>query len=210
MLLLILISQYNSVIKTNMVSTRKKRQSNKRLLNQLDDFDRAMITGNAVSERLEFAVVSEGTDDQDFTVRTSNNDSVLNGSAMTVKTLGRCFNERIDREVSNIVDTVEDRIQNAILTAIENIVAPKIELAIWSINASSGLDATSVSATSERRERVAVNASLENASRNNDTLDVSNVNDETRQNIPDEVSELSVPVPHFDRQPHTHHIRFQW
>ena len=188
-----------------MVSTRKKRQSNKMLLSQLDDFDRDMIIGNAVSERLENVVVNEGTDDQDFTVGTSNNDSVVKGSAMTVKTLERCFNERIDREMSNIVDTVEDRIQNAILTAIEIIVAPKIELAIRSINASSGRDATSVSANSERRERVGVNASLENASRNNDTLDVSNVNDETRHNIPDEVSELSVPVTHFERQPHSHH-----
>ena len=205
-LLLILISQYNSVIKTNMVSTRKKRQSNKRLLSQLDDFDQDMIIGNAVSERLENAVVNEGTGDQDFTVGTSNKDSVVNGSAMTVKTMERCFTERIDREISNIVDTVEDRIQNAILTTIENIVAPKIELAIRSINASCGRDATSVSANSERRKRVGVNASLENASRNNDTLDVSNVNDEAPHNIPDEVSELSVPVTHFDRQPHTHHM----
>ena len=45
-----------------MVSTRKKRQSNKRLLSQLDDFDRDMIIGNAVSERLENAVANEGTD----------------------------------------------------------------------------------------------------------------------------------------------------
>ena len=54
--------------------------------------------------------------------------------------------------MSNIVDTVEDRIQNANLTAIDNIVAPKIELAIRSINASSGRDTTSVSASSERRD----------------------------------------------------------
>ena len=56
----------------------------------------------------------------------------------------------IDREMSNIVDTVEDRIQNAILTAIDNIVAPKIELAIRSINSSSGRDVTSVTPNSER------------------------------------------------------------
>ena len=42
----------------------------------------------------------------------------------------------------NFVDTVEDRIQNAILTAIDNIVGPKIALAIRSINASSGRDVT--------------------------------------------------------------------
>ena len=124
---------------------------------------------------------------------------------MNAKTLERCLNERIDREKSNTVDTVEDRIQNAILTAIDNIIAPKIELAIRSINASPGRDATSVSANSERREHVGINTSFENASGNNNTLGVSNANDETRHNLPDEVSELSVPETHFDRQPHTHH-----
>ena len=108
--------------------------------------------------------------------------------------------------MSNIIDTVEDRIQNAILTAIDNIVAPKIELAIRSKNASSGRDATSVSAISERREHAGINAPFENASGNNDTIDVSNVNDEIRQNIPDEVSELSVSGTRFNRQPHTQHM----
>ena len=59
-----------------MVSTRKKKQSNKRLLSQLDDFDRDMISGNAVSERQENAVVNEGTNDRDFTAGTSSNDSI--------------------------------------------------------------------------------------------------------------------------------------
>ena len=189
-----------------MVSTCKKRQSNKRLLSQLDDFDQDMIIGSGVSERQENAVVNEGTNDRDFTVSTSNNDSVINESTLDVKTLERCFNERIDKEMSNIIDTVEDGIQNAFLTSIENIVAPKIELAIRSINASSGQDATSVSVNSERREHVGINAFFENASGNNNTLGVSNVNDETRHNNPDEVSELPVPETHFDRQTHTHHI----
>ena len=49
------------------------------------------------------------------------------------------------------------------------------------------------------------NAPFENASGKNNVLHVSNANDETRNNIPDEVSELSVPETHFDRQTHTHH-----
>ena len=138
-----------------------------------------MIIGNAVSERQEYTVVNEGTNDRDFTVGTSSNDPIVNANAMSVKTLERCFNERIDREMNNFVDTVEDRIQNAILTAIDNMVTPKNELAIRSINAFSGRDVTIVSSSSERRERVGINASFEKASRNTDTLDVSNVNDET-------------------------------
>ena len=46
-----------------MVSIRKKRQSKKRLLSQLDDFERDLIIGNAVSKRQENAVVNEGTND---------------------------------------------------------------------------------------------------------------------------------------------------
>ena len=188
-----------------MVSPRKRRQSNKRLLSQLDDFDQNMIIGNAASERQENTVVSEGTNDRDYTVGISNDSSIVNGNAMSVKALERCFNERIGREMNNIIITVEDRIQNAILTAIHNINAPKIEPAIRSMNSSSGRDVTSASSNSERREHVGINAPFENASGKDDTLGVSNVNDETRQNIPDEVSELSFSETRFDRQPHTHH-----
>ena len=155
-----------------MLSTRKKRQSNRRLVSQSDDFDQDMVIDNPASEREEIVVVNEGTNDRDFTVSISSSNSVVNGNAMNVKTLGKCFNEKIDKEMSNIVDTVEDRIDNAILTAIDNIVAPKFESAIRSINASSGRDATSVSANSERREHVGINISFENASENNNTLGV--------------------------------------
>ena len=49
---------------------------------------------------------------------------------------------------------------------------------------------TSVSTNSERREHAGTYASFENASGNSDTLGASNVNDETRHNVLDEVSEL--------------------
>ena len=147
-----------------MVPTPKKRQSNRRLLSQLDDFDQDMVIGNAANEKQENIVVNDGTKDRDFTGGTSSHNTATNESVMNVKTLERYFTERIDREMSNFVDTVEDRIQNAILTAIDSIVAHEIELAIRSINASSGWDETIVTANSERGEHVGFNASFENAS----------------------------------------------
>ena len=188
-----------------MVSTRKKKQSNKKLLNQLDDFDQDIVIGTASRERQENIVFNEDTNDRDFTVGTSSNNTAVIESKVNVKTLEKCFNERIDRKMSNIVDTVEDRIQKAFLTAIDNIVAPKIELALSSISASSGRDVTSVTANSERGEHIGMNASFENASGNNNILHVSNINDETRDNVQDEVRELSAIETHFDRQKHTHH-----
>ena len=86
-----------------------------------------------------------------------------------------------------------------------NIVAPKIELAIRSKNAFSKRDLIGVTANSERGEHEGISASFENASGKNNVLHVSDVYDETRQDIPDEVSELSVSETGFDRQTYTDH-----
>ena len=51
----------------------------------------------------------------------------------------------------NIVDTVEERIQNANFTTFDCIITPTIELAVRSLKVSSGRDVTSVTANSERR-----------------------------------------------------------
>ena len=56
-----------------MVSSRKKRQSNRRLLSQLDNFDQNIIIGNTVSDWKENNTVNQGTADQEFTVGTSAN-----------------------------------------------------------------------------------------------------------------------------------------
>ena len=126
-----------------MVSTRKRKQSRRSLLGHLDDFDQDIVIVNTTTESQEKTLLKESTGDRDLTVDTSGIHLMTNENAVHVKSLERCFNERIDREMGNIVDTVEDRIQNAILTTIDSIVAPMIELAIRSINASCGRDATS-------------------------------------------------------------------
>ena len=45
------------------------------------------MNGNAVSERQETIVVSEGTNDRDFTVGTPSNNMANNENAMNLKTL---------------------------------------------------------------------------------------------------------------------------
>ena len=94
---------------------------------------------------------------------------MTNENTVNVKTLEKSFDERIDREMSNIVDTVEDTIQNAILNGIDSFVAPKNELAIRSINASSGRDVTSVTANSECGKQTGITAPFENVSERNNS-----------------------------------------
>ena len=61
-----------------MVSTRKKRQSNRRFLSQLDDFDQDINIGNTASGRQENIRVNEGNNDRDFTVANFSNNLMTN------------------------------------------------------------------------------------------------------------------------------------
>ena len=119
-----------------MVPTCKKRQTNRRLVGQQNDIDQDIVIGNGASESQENIIGNEGTNDRDFTVGASIKNLGTIENTVNVKTLERCLIERIEWEMSNFVDTVEDRIQDAILTAIDSIFASKIEIAIRSISAS--------------------------------------------------------------------------
>ena len=110
-----------------MVSTRKERQSNRRLLTQLDDFDEDLNIGNTMSDRQENTTVNESTAKREYTVGNSDGATAVNENVVNLETLERCFKEK---KMGNFVDTVERRFQNATLTAIESNNTPKIELAI--------------------------------------------------------------------------------
>ena len=82
-----------------------------------------------------------------------------------MKTLENCLNERNDREVGNIVDTVDNGIHNTNLTANDTIIALEIELARRSKKVSFRRDATSVMAKSERGEHMGITAPHEAVSK---------------------------------------------
>ena len=119
------------------------------------------------------------TVDQEFTVNKNNGVSTTNEKTVNAQTLERCLTDRIDREMGNTIDTVEEKIQKSILTAIDNIISLKMELAVGSIKASSGRNAASVTANSERGEHTGIAAFFENVSDWNNTFHEINVNDET-------------------------------
>ena len=68
-----------------MVTTRKKSQSDRKFLRQLDNFDQDNIIGNAVSDRQEDVVVIEGTVHQEFTVNDISSNLADNGNWVFVK-----------------------------------------------------------------------------------------------------------------------------
>ena len=125
-----------------MVWTRKKRQSSKRLLNQLHDFKPDVFFDDPVNSGQQNVIVNDGTVEPEFTAYISGSNSTANENTVNVQALERCFNERVDREMDSIVDMVVDT--DAVLTALDNIITPRIELAIRSKNASSRRDTASV------------------------------------------------------------------
>ena len=106
--------------------------------------------------------------------------------------------------MGNNVDTVEEKIQNAILTTIVIVSTPTAEIAFRLRNASSGRDATNVTSNSERAECMRITASSENVSERNNTFRVLKTNVEARNIVPDEVREVTNSGINFDQQPHTH------
>ena len=60
--------------------------------------------------------------------------------------------------MGNFVGTLEDRIQKAILLALDSNITSEIELAIRSEDASSGRNATSVTVNSERGDHIGITA----------------------------------------------------
>ena len=162
-----------------MLSTRKKRPSNGRLLSHLDYFDQDIVLDNAVSNRQQDVAVNEGTGYQDFAANSGGSKLVANENMFNVQILERCFDRKIDRELDSFVHTVEDRIRNAILTTIDKLNPSRIELAVRSLNASPGRDANSVILNSELEDPIGITASFENVSERTNTLHVLNTNDES-------------------------------
>ena len=169
--------KYNRCVKLNKVSTRKKRQSTRRLLSQLNDFDYDVTIGNAMSDRQGNVAVYEGTLDQKFAAKGTSSNLTSDESFVITENWEKCFIERITGEMSKIVDVVGDRTQNAILTANPRSFVQGLNL--------------------ERGEHKGHTSPFENVSEKNCTLHVLNTNMETRINIPDEVTGLSVPRTHL-------------
>ena len=61
-------------------------------------------------------MVSNDSVNREFNGHHNDNILIANEITVNVQLLERCFNEKIDRELGNIVDTVDDRIQNTIST----------------------------------------------------------------------------------------------
>ena len=127
---------------------------------------------------------------------------------MNIQKLETRFSEGIDTEMGNIVDMVENRTQNEMLTEIDIIITHSIEIVVRSFTESFGRDAAIFGLMSERGECIGITASFKNVSKRNNVFRELNANDDTRGKIQDNVSELPVSGTYFDRQSHSPYRHF--
>ena len=111
---------------------------------------------------------------------------------------------KVRSEVDNAMITVETRVQDAVLTAIQNLVIPRVELAMKSADASSGRSIGGNVLEPDQRDFSGNIEGLQStaSSRINSRTDLNRI-DETRGNIT--VGDLLVNERNIDRQTHTHH-----
>ena len=125
-----------------MVSTGKGRQQNKRLLSQLYESNTDFRIGqNNHGTQFEETANTAG---ETTTLNNINNSIQINGSQVDLHTIEQNIVIKVCSEVNNVMTMVETKIQNAVLTAIENLVIPRVKIAMKSINASSELEVDSV------------------------------------------------------------------
>ena len=106
-----------------MISTRKKKQHNRKLPNHLDDFGRDVFFGHLVSKGRQNVRLNRAAVDRHSTVINKNYKIALTKeNAVVVQTFESSISESVAKEVSNVVQTVQDRFQNAVLAASDCII----------------------------------------------------------------------------------------
>ena len=192
----------NTTVDLNTVHTKKTAK--KRLLSQLGESDSnfKIEQGNHEAQ----ARSRTNAVDRDTFLNNTKNPNQVIGSQMDMHTLEKNVASKVQFEVDNVMTTVETRVPDAVMTAIKNLVFSRVELAMKSVNASSGHVVGSFVLDPDQRD---FSGKIESqqmtaSSRMNSHTVLSSI-DETCGNIIVEGGDLLVNERNIDQQTHTYH-----
>ena len=186
-----------------MVSTTKK-QPNKRLFSQLNERDTDFMIGQSNQD--------EQTESRDNALcRGTSSDNASNLAQVNypqtdVYTLEENIFSKMRSEVDSVMTSVETRVQDAVLTAMEKFLIPRMELAMKSANTFSEWSVGDNVLEPDQRDFLGniEGLRMSASSRVNSHTDLNRI-DETRDNITVEEGDLLVNERNIDRQTHAHH-----
>ena len=107
---------------------------NTRILSQLSESDTDFLIGRS-SHETQFEDKAD-TADEETTLFDANSSIQVKDSQVNPHTLEKNVTNKIQKEVDKVMTSVESRVQGAVLTAMENLLIPRRELAIESAKAS--------------------------------------------------------------------------
>ena len=119
-----------------MVSTRKKKHQKKKLFSHLDESDADFMirqSNDEIQAERRTNMVDGGIPSNNL-----NGPVQINSSPVDMYTLEENIVSKVRSEVDSVMTTVKTRVQDAVLTVIENLVIPRVELAMKSVTGSSG------------------------------------------------------------------------
>ena len=123
-----------------------------------------------------------------------------------VHTLEENIVRKVRSEVDDVMISVETGVQVAVLTAIENLVIPRMELAVKSVNVPSERSVDGNVLEPDKKDNLGNTAGLRmTTSRGINSLTDINRIDETRGNITVEEGDLLSNEKNIDRQTYAHH-----
>ena len=184
-----------------MVSTRKKKNQQKTQLSQLDETLNDIVIGNSVNVNvLESKKLEQQINGQ------SNDFERADNSVRQNQVIENKYDDQITRAVSSAVMTVENCMYDAILTAIDNVVIPRVDMAVKSITVSAGHGTNSEVQNPDRRDFLGKirNTPLTSASSRLD-LDNESNRDDTRNDEDFEDGDFPALKPNYDWRAHANH-----
>ena len=195
----------NSIVGVRMVFTRKEKQQNKSLFSQLSERDTGFMTGqNNQEEQIESRdyILCRGTSSD-----IASNPTQIKYPRVDVHTLEENMVSKVRRDMDNVLTSFETCVQDALLTAIENLVILRVELAMKSTNAPSGWCVDRNVLESDQRDFLGNIEGLRMtaSSRIKSHWDLNRI-DEPRGNVIVEEGDLFVNRKTTDRQSYAHRI----
>ena len=130
-----------------MASTREKKSQNKRQFSELDETLTDFVIGNRITTNTlgneTLKLQANGSyEDFEWTVANASQNQVI----------GSNTDNRMKDAVDSAVINVEIRMHDAILTAMKEVVVPRVEMAVKSIRGSSGNEPNSVIQNPDRKD----------------------------------------------------------
>ena len=185
-----------------MASTRKRKNQQNKQISQLDETLTDFVIRTSVNVNVcESENLEQQTNDQ------PNGCERVDNSACQNQVIANIIDDQFTGAVSSAVMTVENCMQDAILTAIHNLVFSRVEMALKSVTGSTGHGTNSEVQNLDRRDFFGIirNIPLMSASSRFDLDNELDRNDETRNDEDFEDGDFPSLKPNYDRRAHAHH-----